>query len=296
MSNQSDAHDFLVEIGTEELPPTALLKLSNSFTAQVAAGIKTAGLSYTGVQSYATPRRLAIVVSGLDSQTPEKDVIVWGPPKKIAFDADGKPTKAAAAFAKKNGVGIDDINVENDGKAEKLVYKSLKAGISATELLPSIIQDALDKLPIAKRMRWGAERTEFVRPVQWIVMMQGSHIIECSILGFSAGNTTRGHRFHCDTTLAIENPAAYAALLEHSGHIVPAFETRKAMIRQQVVAEGEKLGGAAVIDEDLLNEVTGLVEWPVALTGSFENRFLEVPTRSADFVNERAPKIFSCGR
>lgn len=277
MSNQSDAHDFLVEIGTEELPPTALLKLSNSFTAQVAAGIKTAGLSYTGVQSYATPRRLAIVVSGLDSQTPEKDVIVWGPPKKIAFDADGKPTKAAAAFAKKNGVGIDDINIENDGKAEKLVYKSLKAGISATELLPSIIQDALDKLPIAKRMRWGAERTEFVRPVQWIVMMQGSHIIECSILGFSAGNTTRGHRFHCDTTLAIENPAAYATLLEHSGHIVPAFETRKAMIRQQVVAEGEKLGGAAVIDEDLLNEVTGLVEWPVALTGSFENRFLEVP-------------------
>ncbi|MEH6557653.1 MAG: glycine--tRNA ligase subunit beta [Oceanicoccus sp.] len=277
MSNQTETRDFLVEIGTEELPPTALLKLSNSFTAQVIAGINSADLNYASVDSFATPRRLAVVVSGLDNQTPEKEIVAWGPPKKIAFDTDGKPTKAATAFAKKNDVSIEDIQVENDGKAEKLVYRSLKNGISAEELLPSIVQNALDKLPIAKRMRWGAERTEFVRPIQWVVMMQGSQTIQCSILGFNAGSTTRGHRFHCDTTLDIANPAAYATLLEHSGHIIPAFETRKAMIREQVIAEGEKLGGIAVIDENLLNEVTGLVEWPVALTGSFESRFLEVP-------------------
>lgn len=280
MSIQTETSDFLVEIGTEELPPTTLLKLSNSFTAQVIAGINAEELNYTSAESFATPRRLAVVVSGLDSQTPEKEIVAWGPPKKIAFDANGKPTKAAEAFAKKNGISIDDIQVENDGKAEKLVYRSLKTGLSAVELLPAIVQTALDKLPIAKRMRWGAERTEFVRPVQWVVMMQGSQIIECSILGFNAGNTTRGHRFHCDTTLDIANPASYAALLEQSGHVIPVFETRKTMIREQVIAEGEKLGGAAVIDESLLNEVTGLVEWPVALTGSFESRFLEVPAEA----------------
>jgi glycyl-tRNA synthetase beta chain len=277
MSIQTETRDFLVEIGTEELPPTALLKLSNSFTAQIIAGISSADLNYASVDSFATPRRLAVVVSGLDNQTPEKEIVAWGPPKKIAFDTDGKPTKAAIAFAKKSGVSIEDIQVENDGKAEKLVYRSLKNGIPAEQLLPSIVQNALDKLPIAKRMRWGAERTEFVRPIQWIVMMQGSQIIECAILGFNAGNTTRGHRFHCDTTLDIANPATYATLLEHSGHIIPAFETRKTMIREQVTAEGKKLGGTTVIDENLLNEVTGLVEWPVALTGSFESRFLEVP-------------------
>ena len=272
--------DFLVEIGTEELPPTALLKLSTSFTEQVKNGIKAEELNFSGVESYATPRRLAVVISGIDTQTPEKEIAAWGPPKKIAFDDEGKPTKAAEAFAKKNGISIEDVQVENDGKADKLVYRSIKGGKAATELLPAIVQNALDKLPIPKRMRWGASRTEFVRPAQWIVMMLDSQVIDCEILGFKAANITRGHRFHCDTTLEIGNPSSYAALLENSGHIIPSFEKRRDMIREQVTAEGEKVGGAAIIGDDLLDEVTGLVEWPVALTGSFEERFLEVPAEA----------------
>jgi glycyl-tRNA synthetase beta chain len=274
------SQDFLVEIGTEELPPTALLKLSNSFTEQVRSGIEASGLNFEKIEPFATPRRLAIVVSGLDQQTPEKQITNWGPPKKIAFDSEGKPSKAAIAFAKKNNISPDDLIVENDGKADKLIHRSLEAGKDAVDLLPTIVQTALDKLPIAKRMRWGASRIEFVRPVQWVVMMLGSNVIETTILGIQAGLTTRGHRFHCDTDLAIANPSAYQQLLTTSGHIIPNYDERKQLIRQQVIAEGEKLGGNAVIDEALLDEVTGLVEWPVALTGSFEKRFLAVPAEA----------------
>lgn len=274
------SQDFLVEIGTEELPPTALLKLSNSFTEQVRSGIEASGLSFNNVEPFATPRRLAIVVTGLDEKTPEKQITNWGPPKKIAFDDEGKPSKAAIAFAKKNNISPDDLVVENDGKADKLVHRSTQAGKNAIDLLPAIVQTALDKLPIAKRMRWGASRIEFVRPVQWVVMMLGSDVIDATILGIKAGLTTRGHRFHCDTDLDIANPSAYQELLKTSGHIVANYDERKTLIRQQVIAEGEKLGGKAIIDEALLDEVTGLVEWPVALTGSFEERFLAVPAEA----------------
>ncbi len=274
------SQDFLVEIGTEELPPTALLTLSNSFTEQVKAGIETESLNFSGIDSFATPRRLAIIVSTLDEQTPEKEIVAWGPPKKIAFDGEGNPTKAALAFANKNGIDIKDVIVENDGKAEKLVYRSVMPGKPTVELLPGIVKNALDKLPIPKRMRWGASRIEFVRPAQWIVMMLGSQVIETEILGIKAANITRGHRFHCDTTLEIANPAAYPSLLRESGHIIASYSERHSLIREQVLAEGEKLGGTAIIDDDLLDEVTGLVEWPVALTGSFEQRFLDVPAEA----------------
>lgn len=272
--------DFLVEIGTEELPPTALLKLSNSFAEQIKIGVAALELNFQHIESFATPRRLAVVISGLDEQTPVKEVVAWGPPKKIAFDDAGQASKAALAFAKKNGISADQLVIENDGKADKLVHRRTEAGKDVSTLLPAIVDHALSKLPIAKRMRWGASRTEFVRPVQWIVMMLGSNIIDCEILGQQAANITRGHRFHCDTTLDIASPAAYRSLLEGSGHIVPSFEQRKTMIRDQVTAAGEQLGGGAVIDEDLLNEVTGLVEWPVALTGAFEQRFLQVPAEA----------------
>ena len=275
------SQDFLVEIGTEELPPTALRKLGESFTAAVKAGLDQNQLDYQNIEELlATPRRLSVIVNGLAEQTPAKDIVAWGPPQKAAFDADGNPTKAAEGFARKNGVAIADLKVENDGKADKLVHRSTEAGKVTTELLPGIVQAALDQLPIPKRMRWGASRTEFVRPVQWIVMMMGSQVIDCEILGFKAANISRGHRFHCDNTLAIGSPGTYVDLLEQSGHIIPGFAKRREMIREQVIAEGEKVGGVAVIEDDLLDEVTGLVEWPVALTGSFEERFLDVPAEA----------------
>ncbi|MFT7130106.1 MAG: glycyl-tRNA synthetase beta chain [Gammaproteobacteria bacterium] len=274
------SQDFLVEIGTEELPPTSLLKLSESFRNQIKNGIVAEELNFTSIESFATPRRLAVLVIGLDEITAEKELSVWGPPKKIAFDDNGDPSKAAVAFAKKNGVTVAELHVENDGKADKLLFRSTHEGKPAGALLPAIVQSALDQLPIPKRMRWGTSRIEFVRPAQWIVMMLGTDIIDCEILGIKAANTSRGHRFHCDTSLEIANAASYPALLRESGHIIPSYENRKALIREQVTAEGSKLGGTAVIDEDLLDEVTGLVEWPVALTGSFEHRFLQVPAEA----------------
>ena len=274
------SHDFLVEIGTEELPPTALLKLSNSFTASIKQSLSAEDLNFASVEPFATPRRLAVVVKGLDAKTPEKEIVAWGPPQKVALDADGNPTKAAEAFAKKNGLSLDELKFENDGKADKLVYRSTQQGTAVTDLLPGFVQNALDKLPIPKRMRWGASRNEFVRPVHWIVMMLDEQVIDCEILGIKANNITRGHRFHCDTTLDIANPAAYSALLAESGHIVADYAKRREQIREQVEAEGKKVGGTAVITDDLLNEVTGLVEWPVALTGGFEERFLEVPAEA----------------
>ena len=274
------SQDFLVEIGTEELPPTSLLKLSESFRKQIEIGIAAEELKFTSIKSFATPRRLAVLVSGLDEVTAEKELSVWGPPKKIAFDDDGKPTKAAEAFAKKNAVSVAELQVENDGKADKLLFRITRDGKPASALLPTIVQVALDQLPIPKRMRWGTSRIEFVRPAQWIVMLLGTQVIDCEILGIQAGNSTRGHRFHCNTTLELANAASYPSLLRESGHIIPCYDERKTLIRDQVMAEGSKLGGVAVVDEDLLDEVTGLVEWPVALTGSFEQRFLQVPAEA----------------
>ena len=228
-------HDFLVEIGTEELPPTALLKLSTSFTHQITASLTAADLNFTMVEPYATPRRLAVVIKNLDSKTPEKQIVVWGPPAKIAFDSDGKPAKSAQAFAKKNGIGLDELKVEHDGKTDKLIFRSTQLGTETQALLPGIVQTALDKLPIPKRMRWGASRTEFVRPVHWVVMMLDSMIIDCEIMGLKANNISRGHRFHCDTFLEFANPSVYNELLATSGHIVASYEKRRKMIREQVI-------------------------------------------------------------
>lgn len=274
------SQDFLVELGTEELPPKALLSLSKALTAGIEAGLKAEGLSFTTVTPYATPRRLAVTVSELASSTPINDVVVWGPPTKIAFDEEGKPSKAAEAFAKKNGIEIGELASENDGKIDKLVFRTQAGGVATTDLLAGIVETALAKLPIAKRMRWGASRTEFVRPVHWLVMLYGNDIVDANVLGLQANRQTRGHRFHYNQTLDIASPSEYAQKLKEIGHIVADAEERKATIAEQVQAEAAAIGGTAVIDSGLLDEVTGLVEWPVALTGRFEERFLEVPAEA----------------
>lgn len=284
--------DFLVEIGTEELPPTALKHLSNSFADSIDSQLKALQLGFTKLDTFATPRRLAVRVHALDKQTASQEVVNWGPPKSVAFDDSGQPTKAALAFAKKNSINVDSLTIDNDGKADKLVHRCKKPGNATVELLPSIVQHALDKLPIPKRMRWGSHRTEFVRPVHWLVLMFGSTIVDTNILGKRSNNMTRGHRFHCDTTLEIANPQVYPSMLTDSGHVIASFDERKELIRQQVVSEGKKLGGAAVIDEDLLDEVTGLVEWPVALAGSFDSKFLQVPSEALIYSMKEHQKYF----
>ena len=268
--------DFLVELGTEELPPTQLKKLSDAFTQGIVAGLKEAGLN-DGIEviSYAAPRRLAVMVKNLAEKQQDRDEVIYGPPANIAFDADGKPTKAALGFAKKSGASVEDLSEENG----KLKISRRIAGQATTELLANIIQTSLEKMPIAKRMRWGSSRIEFVRPVQWLIMLFGNDVVNGEVLGLSAGNTSRGHRFHANKEITISSPAQYQQAMRDAFVIVD-YNERKESIRAQVKAKGEEVGGIAYIDEDLLDEVTGLNEWPTALAGNFDEDFLRVPSEA----------------
>ncbi|GGY88216.1 glycine--tRNA ligase beta subunit [Cellvibrio zantedeschiae] len=272
--------DFLVELGTEELPPKALKNLMTSFVESIEANLKAEELSFTSIKPFAAPRRLAVLVEGLASETPSKSLTVWGPPAAIAFDKEGQPTKAAIAFAEKNGIAASELKTESDGKAEKLVARINTQGKKTVELLEGVVSDALAKLPIAKRMKWGAKREEFVRPVHWLVMLFGSDVINANVLGLQAGRTSRGHRFHYNNEISLKSAADYESELKHTGHVWADFNLRKQEIVRQVKSEAEKINGIAAIDEDLLDEVTALVEWPVALTGKFEERFLAVPAEA----------------
>lgn len=272
--------DFLLELGTEELPPKALNTLLAALQENIAAGLQAEELSYAGIKSFASPRRLAIVVEQLIDATPQKEIVVWGPPKAIAFDSEGKPTKAALAFAEKNGISTTELTAESDGKVEKLIARLTTEGKHTCSLLGAIVETALARLPIAKRMRWGSKRAEFVRPAHWLVMLYGDDIVDAEVLGLRANRVTRGHRFHYNQELLIDNADDYLSKLKTVGYVLVDIAERRALIEQQVAAEAEKIGGIAVIDPDLLDEVTALVEWPVALTGKFEQRFLEVPAEA----------------
>lgn len=273
--------DFLVEIGTEELPPKALLSLSNAFCDAVLSSLKQEELAFESVQSFASPRRLAVVISELQLQTPTKEIVAWGPPAKVAFDENGQPTKAAEAFAHKNGIAMADLQqkVENDGKQDKLCHRATSPGRNTSELLGPIIESALGSLPIPKRMRWGACREEFVRPVHWVVMLLGESVVETSVMGLTAGNTSRGHRFHSEGDVVITSPADYQEVLREA-HVIADFSERRALISQGVTEAAKAAGGFAVINDALLNEVTALNEWPVPLLGHYEERFLAVPAEA----------------
>ncbi|GAA6151413.1 glycine--tRNA ligase subunit beta [Pseudoteredinibacter isoporae] len=284
--------DFLVELGTEELPPKALKTLSDAFQQGIESGLNELELSFDSVKAYAAPRRLAVLVNGLDEQTPLKEVTVWGPPAKIAFDAEGNPSKAAEAFANKNGIAVDELKTENDGKQDKLVYRKKAGGEFTTGKLEAIVQNSLAKLPIAKRMRWGARRDEFVRPVQWLLMLFGNELVEAEVYGVKANRETRGHRFHYNQTLIIDQPSEYFEKLQSVAYVMADFEQRRDLIKQQVLAEAAKVNGEAMLDEDLLDEVTALVEWPVALTGKFEESFLEVPSEALVYSMKEHQKYF----
>lgn len=272
--------DFLFELGTEELPPKALKNLITALQSHVIEGLQAEELSWITVRAFAAPRRLALIVEQLSATTPSRELVVWGPPKAIAFDAEGKPTKAAQAFADKNGIAVEALQTESDGKVEKLVARTTTTGKPVVGLLGGIIENAINKLPIAKRMRWGSKRTEFVRPAHWLVMLYGDDIVDAEVLGLRANRETRGHRFHYNRPLLLDNAAEYEQKLKEIGYVIADREARRVLIREQVNAEAARIGGHAVIDEDLLDEVTALVEWPVALTGKFESRFLAVPAEA----------------
>ncbi len=279
--------DFLVELGTEELPPKALKNLSESFRDGIVKGLETAGLSHTAVQVYAAPRRLAVVVKALAAQQPDRVQNIDGPPKKAAFDASGNPTQAALGFAKKNDVELSDIDTSGD----RLRYVKEVKGSAACELLPGIVATSLDQLPIPKRMRWGASRVEFVRPTQWLVMLLGDQVIDCEILSQKAGRESRGHRFHHPKAIRISSPQSYLEDLR-AGWVIADFNERRAIISERVQALAIAESGNAIVPEALLDEVTALVEWPVPLVCSFEERFLAVPQEALISTMQDNQKYF----
>jgi len=269
--------DLLIEIGTEELPPKALHKLSISFENNMIAGLKTATAKHSGiVKSYATPRRLAVVIEQLDEFTHPQTESLSGPNRKVAFDEQGEPTKAALGFAKKCGVEVSELEFRDD----KLFFSRSPEPLPIGSLLQDIVETALKQLPIAKRMRWGSSRIEFVRPVHWLVMLFGNEVIDATVLGIKAGRQSRGHRFHCDQLLEISSPTSYPSQLLEQGHVVADFSARREQIVEGVEAAAKHLGGQAVIDPGLLNEVTALVEKPVPLAGRFDEKFLSVPAEA----------------
>jgi len=273
--------DFLFELGTEELPPKVLMRLSEALTAGIVGGFKAHQLCFDEVVSYAAPRRLAVMIRGLDRQAPDSQVVAWGPPTKVAFDGEGVPTRAAVAFAEKNGVAIEDLRglVESDGQQDKLCVRRTDAGCQTSSLLGQVINDSLTHLPIPKRMRWGSTKVEFVRPVQWAVLLFDGKVCRETILGVEAGNASRGHRFHSTGEVIINSPASYAEQLENAFVIVD-FGRRRNIIRQGATTLATSINGVAVIDEALLDEVSALSEWPVPLMGRFDEHFLDVPAEA----------------
>ncbi|MFK8018987.1 MAG: glycine--tRNA ligase subunit beta [Pseudomonadales bacterium] len=279
--------DLLIELGTEELPPLALQELSASFSRGIVSGLTSAGLrSSNGVSlshsSFASPRRLAILVHDVPKSTPEQRIEKLGPNIKAAFDADGKPSKAASGFAAGCGVEVADLETIDTPKGERLVYISLEPGKQSRDFVQSIVQEVLNKLPIPKRMRWGNRRDEFIRPVKWLLALHGSETIELNVYGVTSGITTRAHRFMGEYSnpnheLDVPEAANYESILLKQGFVVADFDKRKQIIREQLEVCAKNLGGNIVVEEALLDEVCGLVEWPHCLSGTFDTEFLALP-------------------
>lgn len=281
------ALDFLVELGTEELPPKALKTLSEAFLAGIEKGLKDAGLGFVKAHAYAAPRRLAVLVEQLATQQPDRSVNLDGPPIQAAFDADGEPTQAALGFARKCGVDLADI----DRSGPKLKFSRTIEGQPASQLLPGIIEASLNDLPIPKRMRWAARKEEFVRPTQWLVMLFGEQVLDCEILAQRAGRESRGHRFHSPGQVHISKPASYLEDLR-GAHVIADFAERRELIAKRVEQLAAEQQGTAIVPPALLDEVTALVEWPVPLVCSFEERFLDVPQEALISTMQDNQKYF----
>ncbi|MBJ6608883.1 MAG: glycine--tRNA ligase subunit beta [Candidatus Thiothrix moscowensis] len=284
--------DLLVEIGTEELPPKALKKLSDAFTDGIIAGLKDAGVAAEAVLPYAAPRRLAVWLKGVPVQQADQIIERKGPAVAAAFDKEGNPSKAAEGFARSCGVEFSALQQVETDKGAWLVFRQQQEGQQTAALFPAIVEKSLAALPIPKRMRWGSGTAEFVRPVHWIVMLAGNQVIDAEILGIKTGNQSRGHRFHAPAAITINTPDDYAVKLGEAC-VIARFEARRDLIKSKVEALAAELGGKAIMPEDLLDEVTALVEWPVPVAGRFEERFLDVPQEALISTMQDNQKYFA---
>lgn len=281
------AQDFLVELGTEELPPKALNTLADAFLAGIEKGLQTAGLKFEAKKVYAAPRRLAVLLTALETQQPDRSINLDGPPRQAAFDAEGNPTQAALGFAKKCGVELSEI----DQSGPKLRFSQVITGKPTASLLPTIVEDSLNDLPIPKRMRWGARKEEFVRPTQWLVMLLGDQVIDCTLLAQKAGRDSRGHRFHHPESVRITSPANYLNDLR-AAYVLADANERRELISKRTEELARLQEGTAIVPPSLLDEVTALVEWPVPLVCSFEERFLDVPQEALITTMQDNQKYF----
>jgi glycyl-tRNA synthetase beta chain len=273
----SKTENLLIEIGTEELPPKSLKKLASAFKDEVVQLLNDAELKFSAANWYATPRRLAIVLSGLEVSQEDKQQQRRGPSVSVAFDDDGQPTKATQGFAKSCGVSVDKLDRIKTDKGEWLAFDTVVKGKNTAELLPETIETALNRLPIAKRMRWGNSDVEFVRPIKWTLVLLGNDYIDCEIMGVRTGKTSFGHRFHHPEAVAITSAETYVETLKKEAHVLADYNERSAVIEAQVKDIANKHNGVVIIDSDLLDEVTSLVEWPVSFSGDFNSDFLKLP-------------------
>ena len=283
--------NLLIELGTEELPPKALRKLAEAFAEKFTEELTKAELAFARVEWFAAPRRLALKVHQLATTQNDKQVEKRGPAVSAAF-VDGKPTPAAAGWARSNGIEVEQADRLVTDKGEWLVYRATVTGQPTRNLIADMTATALASLPIPKLMRWGASRTQFVRPVHTLCMLLGSELIEGNVLGLTSGRTIRGHRFMGEAEFQIEHADQYPALLEERGKVIADFARRKAFIQAGAEAAAAKLGGIADIEESLLEEVTSLVEWPVILTATFEEKFLDVPAEALVYTMKGDQKYF----
>ena len=284
--------NFLVEIGTEELPPKALKTLATSFADNVEAELNQAGLSFDKIEWFAAPRRLAVKVLNLATQQPSKEIEKRGPAVSAAFDAEGKPTKAAEGWARGCGITVDQAERIATDKGEWLVHRAKIEGQPTKNLLNDIVANALAKLPIPKPMRWADKTVQFIRPVHTVTMLLGDELIEGEILGVASARTIRGHRFLGEKEFEIQHADQYPQLLREKGSVVADFNERKAEILTKSQAKATALGGVADIEESLLEEVTSLVEYPNVLAAKFEERFLAVPAEALVYTMKGDQKYF----
>ncbi len=275
---------FLVEIGTEELPPKALRSLAESFAANFTAELDNAGLAHGTVQWFAAPRRLALKVANLAEAQPDREIEKRGPAIARAFDAEGKPSKAAEGWARGCGITVDQAERLTSDKGEWLLYRAHVKGESTEALLPNMVATSLAKLPIPKLMRWGASDVHFVRPVHTVTLLLGDKVIPATILGIQSDRVIRGHRFMGEPEFTIDNADQYPEILRERGKVIADYEERKAKIKADAEEAARKIGGNADLSESLLEEVASLVEWPVVLTAKFEEKFLAVPSEAPGFT------------
>ena len=292
MVNKMTTQNFLVEIGTEELPPKALKTLATSFADNVEAELNQAGLTFDKIEWFAAPRRLAVKVLNLATQQPSKEIEKRGPAVSAAFDAEGKPTKAAEGWARGCGITVEQAERIATDKGEWLVHRAKIEGQPTKNLLNDIVANALTKLPIPKPMRWADKTVQFIRPVHTVTMLLGDELIEGEILGVASARTIRGHRFLGEKEFEIQHADQYPQLLREKGSVVADFNERKAEILAKSQAKATALGGVADIEESLLEEVTSLVEYPNVLAAKFEERFLSVPAEALVYTMKGDQKYF----